>query len=260
MRALITTLLLLLALPGLTLAAEGGYPLESPDLDPGNPASLQRGAGLYVNYCMGCHALKFQRYNRLVTDLDIPEELVESALITTGSSGVEGFEQSKITELMVNGMMQAKDDAQRWFGNPPPDLSLIARSRGVDYLYTYLKTFYLDETRELGVNNAVFPLVGMPHAMWELQGWQKPVFETVQGEDGGEPHEVLVGFEHIEGTGTMDANEYDQAVTDLVNFLAYVAEPIKQQRQSMGVWVLLFLLVAIGLFYQLKKEYWKDVH
>jgi ubiquinol-cytochrome c reductase cytochrome c1 subunit len=137
-------------------------------------------------------------------------------------------------------------------------LSVIARSRGEDYLFTYLQTFYLDETRPWGVNNAAFPSVGMPHVLWELQGWQKPVYETVK-DANGHPHEVISGFELVE-PGAMTPPEFKAAMNDLVNFLTYVSEPVALERQRLGIWVLLYLVIAFVVFYFLKKEYWKDVH
>ena len=151
--------LALLALPGLSLAATAGYPLVKAPIDPHDHASLQRGAKLFVNYCMGCHSLDYQRYNRLGRDIGLTDEQVKENLIFTGA---------KVGDTMKNAMPKA--DAKRWFGVTPPDLTVIARSRGVDYLYNYLQTFYLDPTRPLGVNNAVFPNAGMPHVLWELQG------------------------------------------------------------------------------------------
>jgi ubiquinol-cytochrome c reductase cytochrome c1 subunit len=146
-----------------------------------------------------------------------------------------------------------KEDGKNWFGAAPPDLTLIARSRGVDYLYNYLRGFYLDESRPYGVNNSVFPMVAMPHVLWQLQGLQKPVHETVEGK------QVITGFELVE-PGSMTVDEFDSAMADLVNFLAYVGEPVQQERKELGFWVLLYLVLALVVFYLLKVEYWKDVH
>ena len=236
------------ALPNLTFAAGGGYHLDTAPINLENQASLQRGAKLFVNYCMGCHSAAYQRYNRLARDIGLTDEQVEENLILTADT--------KVGDTMKNAMPSA--DAKRWFGAPPPDLSLIARSRGADYLYTYLRTFYLDESRPLGVNNAVFPSVGMPHVLWELQGWQKPIHETVE-DASGEPREVIAGFEIVD-PGELTPPEYDAAIADLVNFLAYVSEPIQLERKQIGVWVLFYLIIAFVVFYFLKKEYWKDVH
>ena len=196
---------------------------------------------------MGCHSLEHQRYNRMARDIGLTDAQVKENLI---------FTDAKVGELMRNSM--PKSDAKRWFGVAPPDLSLIARARGVDYLYTYLQTFYLDPTRPFGVNNAVFPNVGMPHAIWELQGWQKPVYESGSSKSGGD-NKVISGFELVE-PGQMSTPEFKEAIADLVNFLAYVGEPIQLERQRIGVWVVLFLFLASVVFYLLKKEYWKDIH
>lgn len=237
-----------LALPALGIAAGGeGYPLQVAPIDLHNKASLQKGARLFVNYCMGCHSLEHQRYNRMARDIGLTDEQVKSNLIFTGA---------KVGELMKNAM--PKSDAKQWFGVAPPDLTLMARSRGVDYLYTYLQTFYLDPTRPFGVNNVVFPNAGMPHVLWELQGLQKPVYEVHKDKTGHET-KTLKGFELVQ-PGSMSPPEFKEAMVDLVNFLAYVGEPIQLQRQSLGIWVVLFLFLASVVFYLLKKEYWKDVH
>ncbi|MBE2294481.1 MAG: cytochrome c1 [Phycisphaerales bacterium] len=237
-----------LALPTLSLASGGeGYPLLTAPIDPHNHASLQRGAKLFVNYCMGCHSLEYQRYNRMAHDIGLTDEQVKENLIFTGA---------KVGDTMKNAMI--KSEAKHWFGVTPPDLSLIARSRGNDYLYTYLLTFYQDPSRPFGVNNAAFPNAGMPHVMWDLQGMQKPIYETHKGTNGEET-KTLVGFE-LSQPGSMSPPQFKEAMADLVNFLAYVGEPIKLERQRIGIWVLLFLGLAFVVFYLLKKEYWKDVH
>ena len=244
----IIIVLALLALPGLSIAAGAAGPLAAKaPIDLHDKASLQRGAKLFVNYCMGCHSLDYQRYNRMGRDIGLTDEQVKDNLIFTGA---------KVGDTMKNAMPKA--DAKRWFGVTPPDLTVIARSRGVDYLYNYLQTFYLDPTRPFGVNNAVFPNAGMPHVLWELQGMQKPVY-AVHKDAAGTEVKVLKGFELVQ-PGSMSPPEYKEATADLTNFLAYVGEPIKLERQRIGIWVLLFLALATVVFYLLKKEYWKDVH
>jgi ubiquinol-cytochrome c reductase cytochrome c1 subunit len=238
----------LLVLPSLALAVTGGYPLDKAPIDLSNKASLQRGAKLFVNYCMGCHSAEYQRYNRLARDLSLTDEQVADNLIFTSDTKV-----GDTMEIAMPG-----EDAKQWFGAAPPDLSVIARSRGVDYLYTYLRTFYLDESRPWGVNNAVFPSVGMPHVLWELQGWQKPVYGTVH-DASGEEKEIVTGVQLVE-PGAMTQPEFDAAMADLVNFLAYIGEPAQLERKRIGWWVLGFLVLAFAVFYPLKKEYWKDVH
>jgi len=247
--------LLGLLVPGLVLAVGGGhYPLDPAPIDLHNKASLQRGAQIFVNYCMGCHSAEYQRYNRLAEDLGLTDAQVEENLIFTGA---------KVGDTMKIAMPE--EDAERWFGVAPPDLTLIARSRGADYLYTYLRTFYLDESRPYGVNNAVFPAVGMPHVLWQLQGWQKPIYATDEHDEhsghggAGGQERIIEGFEIVR-PGSMTPPEFDAAMGDLVNFLAYVAEPIQLERQRLGWWVLAFLALMLAVFYPLKKEYWKDVH
>ncbi len=237
--------ILLLLLPGSVWAAVSGVPLDRAPINPSNNASLQRGAALFVNYCMGCHSAEHQRYSRFARDAGLPEELVTEHLI---------FDPNiRVGDLMTSSM--TREDGARWFGAAPPDLTLIARARGVDYLYTFLRTFYLDDGQFWGVNNAAFPQTGMPHVLWQLQGWRKPVYQTVNGE----ATDHIVGFELVE-PGLMTPAEFDSAMADLVNFLAYIAEPIRLERQRIGLWVLLYLALAFVVFYLLKKEYWKDVH
>jgi len=240
--------LAVLALPALSVASGGeGYHLLTAPIDSHNKASLQRGAKLFVNYCMGCHSLEHQRYNRMARDIGLTDEQVKENLIFTGA---------KVGDTMKNAMN--KSEAKGWFGVVPPDLTLIARSRGVDYLYTYLLTFYEDPSRPFGVNNAAFPNAGMPHVLWELQGMQKPIYEKHKNAEGHEV-ETLTGFELVQ-PGSMNPPQFKESMADLVNFLSYVGEPIKLERQRIGVWVILFLALAFVVFYLLKKEYWKDVH
>ncbi|HHO69106.1 MAG TPA: cytochrome c1 [Gammaproteobacteria bacterium] len=239
--------ILLLVMPVLAVASEGNVHLDKANIDPNNKQSLQRGARTFVNYCLSCHSAAFQRYNRLARDLDISEDDVIENLMFTGE---------KIGDHMT--VAARKIDLKNWFGAAPPDLTLVARVRGVDWLYTYLRTFYIDDSRPFGVNNLVFHNVGMPHVLWELQGWQKPVYKTVTDDEGRE-HKMVEGVELVQA-GSQSPAEYDQTVRDLVNFLAYMAEPVKQERQRLGVWVLLFLAVFFVIAYLLKKEYWKDVH
>lgn len=252
----ISTFLLMLV-PVTALAAGGeNLPLDKADVDLNNKASLQNGAKLYVNYCMGCHSLSYMRYNRLGDDIGLTDaQVTENLMFVYDFSGPQG-EPEKVGALMKNAMPAR--DAAKWFGAKIPDLSVVARSRGADWLYTYLRTFYLDESRPMGVNNARFPLVGMPHVLWELEGLKKPIFETHKDHEGNDV-QVIVGYEKVT-EGTRSEVEYDSDVRDLVNFLVYVGEPAKLQRYSIGVWVILFLVILFFVAYALKKEYWKDVH
>ncbi len=241
------TLIAALLLPcGAVLADEGGTELMHAGTDINNLQSLQRGARNFMNYCSGCHSLQYLRYNRMGKDLKIPPAELQADLMFTSDKPFD----------TVNSAMPA--DAEQWFGKRPPDLSLVARAKGVDYVYSLLHGFYQDKTRPWGVNNLYLQNVSMPHVLQKLQGLQKPVFKHEAGESG-EPKMVLTGVEMM-SPGSMSLEEYDQFVRDIVNFLDYAAEPVKSTRQSMGVFVILFLLVFFAFAYLLKKEYWKDVH
>jgi ubiquinol-cytochrome c reductase cytochrome c1 subunit len=237
---------LLALLPSLAFASAGNIHLDKAQYDLTDKGSLQNGAKLYMNYCAACHETGYQRYQRVATDLGIPDELMKENLI---------FTDSKIGELMTNSM--DSKDAANWFGGVPPDLTLEARLRGADWIYTYLRSFYKDESKAFGVNNTVFPDVGMPHVLEELQGIPTALFETTMVD--GVEHKSIVGFESDE-QGEMSSDEYDKAVLDLVNFLVYAGEPNKLERQNLGVWVIAFLIILFILSYLLKKEYWRDVH
>ena len=247
MRKLIIASFLLLA-PALATAAGGhGVHLEDADIDLSDRASLQRGAKYFVNYCMGCHSLQYMRYNRMGDDLGIDEVSLRQNLILDGS---------KPGDLMTNSMRP--EDGEKWFGTAVPDLTLVTRWRSPDWLFTYLKSFYKDDARPYGVNNLVFPEVGMPHVLAPLQGVQNPVFEEHPGPDG-EMVKQVVGIEPGQ-SGSLSAQEYDVMVRDLTNYLTYAGEPMKLERQQLGIYVLLFLGLFFILAYALKKEYWKDVH
>ncbi|MGE6223860.1 cytochrome c1 [Aeromonas media] len=233
-------------LPSLVLAAGSGFPLDKAEYDLSDKASLQRGAATFMNYCAGCHSTQYQRYNRVAADIGIPEELMRENLVFTGA---------KIGDLMKSAM--SEKDAARWFGAPPPDLTLVARVRGADWIYTYLRAFYVDETRPFGVNNAVFPSVGMPHVLEPLQGTPRAEFGT--HEVDGQPVQQVVSIKS-DGNGEMNNEEYDQTVLDLVNFLVYSAEPVQQERERMGFWVLGFIAIFFIFTVLLKKEFWRDVH
>jgi ubiquinol-cytochrome c reductase cytochrome c1 subunit len=243
--SVLITLALLSA--GLAMAdEEGGIALQSAGTDIKNTESLQRGARNFMNYCSGCHSLKYLRYNRLAADLKIPESELAPNLMFTSDKTFD----------TINSAMPK--DSEAWFGKQPPDLSLIARARGTDYLYSYMKGFYVDKTRPWGVNNLYLPSAAMPDVLAQLHGLQKPVFKNMPDEHGS-ARMVLVGVESMT-PGAMKPEEYDQFVRDIVNFLDYAGEPVKEKRQSMGVFVTLFLLVFFVFAYLLKKEYWKDVH
>jgi ubiquinol-cytochrome c reductase cytochrome c1 subunit len=233
-------------LPAGAMAQESEIPLLHAGTDINNIDSLQRGARNFMNYCSGCHSLKYLRYNRMAQDLKMTEAELAANLMFTSSKAAD----------TINSAMPP--DAETWFGKQPPDLSLIARSKGVDYLYSYLHGFYADKTRIWGVNNLYLPNAAMPHVLEDRQGLQKPVFKN-EPDDHGSARMVLVGVDAMT-PGAMKPEEYDQFVRDTVNFLDYAGEPVKAKRQSMGIFVTLFLLVFLAFAYLLKKEYWKDVH
>jgi ubiquinol-cytochrome c reductase cytochrome c1 subunit len=224
-------------------ASEGGNTLQAGN-DLTDQASLQRGAQLYMNNCSGCHSLKYMRYSRIAEDLGLTEAEVMDNLNFTGA---KFGEQVKVS--------MPHDPASKWFGKMPPDLSLISRVRGSDWIYTYLKSFYLDESRPLGWNNKLFPNASMPNPLWQLQG--------LQHAEMSEPD--AIGERHVESLtvaqpGTQTPAQFDQTARDITNFLEYVGEPAALKRQSMGVWVILFLVALTFLAFLLKQEYWKDVH
>jgi len=236
-------------------ASEEGGHMPSAGIDLNDKASLQRGAALYMNYCSGCHSLNYQRYSRTAADLGLTDQEMSDNLV---------FADVKLGETMGTGMNA--DDATKWLGKAPPDLSVEARTKheGADWIYNYLKSFYVDEARPTGWNNTVFPGASMPNVLWEMQGIQHATTKPM----GGEPCEhgefqggCITGFTIPEAQkGSMDAESFDRAARDISAFLAYVGEPAAMQRESLGVWVVLFLAFFTFLAYLLKSEYWRDVH
>lgn len=237
----IITLLLFCALSVNGYASET-VELQTANIDLSDKESLQRGAKSFVTYCLGCHSIKYMRYKRLAEDFGLDEKKMLTQIAPQNAS---------IYDKMITAMN--KHDAEKWFGIQPPDLSLISRSRGKDWLYSYLKGFYLDKSKPLGVNNTVYPDVGMPNVLWQLQGQQEAVVKMVEGK------QIVEGLVQAK-PGTLSEKEFDVLVTDLVNFLAYVGEPMQLERVSLGKYVLLYLFMFLGIAYMLKKEYWKDVH
>ena len=247
-------------LPLTAMAAGPEAPLDKVDIDLTDKAALQDGLKTFTNYCMGCHSAKFQRYERVANDLGIPADVMMDNVVFSGA---------KIGEHMKIGMQPA--DAKVWFGAAPPDLTLVARVRGTDWLYTYLRTFYEDPKRPLGANNVVFPNVGMPNVLSDLQGRQVIGCKQVQVvENGKKVFDPLTGTPVTEeacdqltivpGTAKQTEAEFDETVKNLVTFLAYSANPVKLESQRIGTYVLLFLVFFFVVAYLLKREYWKDVH
>lgn len=232
-------------LPATVLAAGYSGPLDKANIDQSDTASLQRGAQIYMNYCLGCHSMDYQRYSRTFEDLRIPADLGEEFLRFTGDG--PGAHKSSAID---------RDAASEWFGLAPPDLTMVARVRGADWLYTYFRSFYEDDSRPFGVNNEVFENVGMPHVLQELQGVPRKTYERRMVD--GEMREVYVGIKS-DGSGALSDEEFDQAMLDLTNFLVYTGEPMVLERQRMGMFVIGFLLVLLVLSILLKKEYWRDV-
>ena len=244
--------LFFIAFPAMVMAS-GGAHLDHAPVDVTDNASLQRGAKSFAKYCMGCHGAEYMRYNRIARDIGMTDaEVTESMIFTRNKDG----ERTKPGELMKVAMNE--DYAKTAFGTKIPGLTVIARAKGADWLYTYLRTFYQDDSRPTGMNNIAFPDVGMPHVLWELQGIQKAVFKTETDHEGN-AKEVFEKMELVK-PGTMSPEEYDAFVADLVNFLVYMGEPVQLERKSLGVYVLVFLFFFAILAYMLKKEYWKDVH
>ena len=240
----------LLLVPALALGSEAELKLDKAPIDLHDKESLQRGAHTFVNYCLNCHSASYMRYNRL-QDIGLTEQQIRDNLV---------FPDVKVGELMKTAM--DPKDSKEWFGATPPDLTVVARSRsshagpGSDWLYTYLRSFYKDSTRPSGWNNVVYPNVGMPHVLWQLQGDQV-LKETKVAAEG---YMRTVHKLELEKKGKLDPLEYDRVVADLVNYMTYMSEPAQHDRVTIGLYALIVLSVLIGLAYALKKSYWQDVH
>ena len=240
-RILVTLLFLLI--PVLASASGGSNAnLDSPNIDLADKSSLQRGARTFVNYCLSCHGASYMRYERMAKDLGISDELLRENLM---------FSTDKPGDLMVTSM--SEEGARKWFGVVPPDLSVTARYRRPDWIYTYLRSFYVDESTPAGWNNVLFPNVAMPNVLYEWQGTRRAYFAETEGSKHFE------GFEQV-SDGQMTNEEFDLAIRDLTNFMVYLAEPAKLVRYRIGLWVTIFMVLFTILAYFLKKEYWRDVH
>ncbi len=244
MMKILIKIAVLSVLPVLAVASGGGDEgLDPVEINLADQASLQRGAKTFVNYCLSCHSAAYMRYERMGSDLGINEQLLrENLMLATEKPG----------DTMTVTM--SEDGAKKWFGVVPPDLSLTARSKGPNWIYTYLRSFYWDKSSPTGWNNVLFPNVAMPHVLYRLQGYREAEFE---GATGGLRH--FAGY--VEKTpGQMSNEEYDAAMRDLTNFMVYLAEPAKLVRYKIGIWVMIFMGVLVFLTYATKKEYWRDVH
>lgn len=229
---------------GPALAAGGGGDLMDARVDVSDEASLQRGAKLFANYCMGCHSAEFVRWNALPEPLGVPMETIEENLI------FGDYQPGDVIEAAMPA-----DDAEEWLGVAPPDLSLTARARGADWVYTYLNSYYRDSDTSTGWNNLLLENSSMPHVLWRLQGTPEARYE-----DGDDSLEVVGTRVPEDAAGAMSEREYQQATRDITNFMAWMAEPARETRQTMGVWVIGFLIVFTGLAWLMKREYWKDIH
>lgn len=249
MHALLAALALALAAPALA-STDGAIAWDRAPKETNDLASLQNGAKLFVNYCLNCHSAAYMRYNRL-RDIGLSEQQIKDNLL---------FATDKVGETMKAAIDPRQ--AKEWFGANPPDLSVIARSRagsggtGADYLYTFLRSFYRDETKATGWNNLVFPSVAMPHVLWQLQGERRPIYE--EHESHGNKLQLFKGWEQIT-PGSMNAHDFDEGIADLVNYLQWMGEPAQNTRRRVGVWVLLFLGLFTVIAWRLNAAYWKDV-
>jgi ubiquinol-cytochrome c reductase cytochrome c1 subunit len=251
MKKILASLLMALGLAMTAQANTGGIAWDKAPNKTNDLAALQNGAKVFVNYCLNCHSAAFMRYNRL-KDIGLTEQQIKDNLL---------FATDKVGDTMQSALDPKQ--AKQWFGANPPDLTVIARSRsaqgqgtGADYLYTYMRTFYADDTKPTGWNNLAFPNVGMPHVLWQLQGKRVPIYEVTE-EHGKEVH-VFKGWEQVT-PGAMTPQQYDQTVGDLVNYLQWMAEPAANTRVRMGVWVLLFLCVLSFFTWRMNASFWKDV-
>lgn len=241
--AIAGTFLLLAGTPSTTMAAGGYEGLESSGINVHDLASVQRGAGLFFNYCHSCHSAEYMRYQRLAQDLELPEEMVQNNLV---------FGDREITDYMKAAI--PAENATSWFGKKPPDLTLKARSRGPDWIYTFLKSYYMTDE---GWNNKILENASMPNVLWELQGIQRPIFETHTDETGA-THSELVEL-RLDQPGLQSPEEFERTVRDITAFMEYLAEPAVLKRERMGIWVLLFMVAFTFMSWLLYHEYWKDV-
>lgn len=239
--------MLLLAYSNCLGAGDGAVRLKPAHNDVADTASLQRGARNFMNYCSGCHSAKYVRFNRMGKDLGLTEDQLIENLMFNAETPFDTIQRT-----------MRDDDATRWFGKPPPDLSVVPRSRGLNYVFTFLQSFYVDPDSPTGVDNMVLQGTSMPNILWELQGYQKAIFVEHEEENGNGSGLVFERFEPIT-EGSMSPDEFQTFLRDTVNFLDYMSEPAQLRRKAIGVWVLMFLGVFLVLAILLKKQIWKDV-
>ncbi len=245
--ATLVSSMLMLAASNCMAAGGGAMELAPANNDVSDTESLQRGARNFMNYCSGCHSAKYVRFNRMGRDLGLTEEqLIENLMFN-----------AEVPHDTIQRTMR-DEDAKRWFGKPPPDLSVTPRSRGIDYVYNFLQSFYIDAESPTGVDNVLLPGTSMPNVLWEMQGYQRAIFTAHALEDGGGTEQVFERFEPVT-TGNMSHEDFQTFVRDTVNFLDYMSEPAQLRRKAIGVWVLIFLAVFLVLAVMLKKQIWKDV-
>ena len=281
LRKTLTTVAAVLLFAGLARAEGPEMTSQIAPIDRHDVASLQRGAKLFVNYCLGCHSAQHMRYNRLAVDLGLSEKQITDNLIFRGVLARDGYVADKVGETMKTSLDRA--DAKEIFGVAPPDLSVEARVRGTDWLYAYLRGFYRDEKTASGWNNVVFPNVAMPHVLWEMGGQNKLMVKEFENHEqargallqthvvgsleavhskaaGKETVKYVLKYVEPDKAGSMSVRDFDVAVVDLVNFMEYMAEPMKNERIQLGIKVLIFLAILFAFAYTTKRAYWKDVH
>lgn len=250
MKNILFSLITTLGLVASVQASEGGIVWDKAPNKTNDIAALQNGAKLFVNHCLNCHSAAFMRFNRL-KDIGLTDQQIKDNLL---------FTTDKVGETMKSAIDPKQ--AKAWFGGNPPDLTVIARSRagaggsGADYLYTYLRTFYRDETKITGWNNLAYPNVAMPHVLWDLQGVRTPVYS--EKEEHGHKVAIFKGWQQI-SPGTMTPLQFDQSMGDLVGYLQWMAEPVQNTRVRIGVWVLVFLLGLTFVAWRLNAAFWKDI-
>lgn len=246
----------LFMIPQAFAAGPTNYLFEMPKMDPTNQASLQRGAKYYMNYCSGCHSLQYMRYERMARDIGMTDDKGEVLSDVVKKNLM--FTSDRIGDQIFVAMQP--EESRHWFGVTPPDLSLTSRYRGEKWIYNYLLSFYMDDKKQWGVNNALFPDVAMPNVLINLQGEQKPIYTSHEIDVGGQKviHKTITGLELVK-QGELTPEEFENVVYDIVNFMSYVGDPVKVEREHIGTLVIFFLLVLLVFAYLLKREYWKDV-